>query len=170
MLSVGDEITEEERREIMAKVEAAEARFNADPENVEVKLAMHEARLDAGWHEFVVETNSPADPAEYIPWVVKRRVEYVETWSEAHKKSYSSAIPIRAWLDGGSTTDVTEHHGTLDTDGQWRRKVERAMNVVAIEGLVHLRSLADRLGLGLIVEPTGKEGLPVLRVKDDRDY
>jgi len=167
---VSDEITAEEKQAILDAVVASEAAFDANPESAEARLALHEARVNAGWHEFRAETNSPTPPGHYVPWIARKRVSCVETWGEHEKKAYSSAIPLKFWLEPSETSERKIHAATICSDGEWRRTVELEVDVVAIEGLIHLRSLAERLELGLMVLPPDASGLPVLQVKDDRDY
>lgn len=169
-MSVSDEITEEERQAILAEVVWAEAQFDANPESTEARLAMHEARVRAGWHEFLAATNSAAKALDYIPWVTRKVMSYTETWGD---RPYEAAdkVPPRTWLaahqeDGGRKI----HAATIGDDGKWRRRVDEELDVVAIESFGHLRSLATRLGLGLMVMPEDRRGLQELMVKDDRDY
>lgn len=161
------EITEEQRQEILAEVTWAEAQFDAKPDSAEACLAMHEARVRAGWHEFVATTNSPTKAKDYLPWVAKKRVAYVETWGGSGD---GPKIPTPAWLAGGQVGSRVIQPATISDDGQWRRKVEDELDVVAIESFGHLRSLATRIGFGLMVMPEDSRGLQELMVKDDRDY
>lgn len=153
-----------DRRAAAAELAALEECFSEDQDDEAVRRDLHLARVRSGWREFVIDTESGADPRSVIPWAAIREVTWTEKWT-------GHGAPSPVWLrseaqvkDRGLVRKVWSHR--LCDDNEWRRDVTEELDVVAVEDLDHFCSIAERMKDVVLYKEPHASGLQRVTVYD----
>lgn len=144
-------------------IETIENQFAENPDDAELRRALHAARVKSGWREFMIDAVSGVNPISVIPWVSISTVVTTEEWGDTGAPSKDWLLPVDRLEDGLRKT-ITNHR--ICDDNRWRRDVHQEFYVVAIEDLEHLCSVVDRMEDLILFKTDESAGLQKLTIFD----